>query len=296
MKVFVTGGTGFVGNYVIEKLLAAGYEVRALVRNGSEKKLRAASKCEIHNGDTALINSFRDAIKGCGAVVHLVGIIRQFPAKGITFEKLHVESTKNAAYAAIECGVKRFVQMSALGARPDAPTKYWSTKWAAEEYLRSLSLDLTIFRPSTIIGAGGEFAALIKQMVSAPLTPVIGSGENKMQPVAVWNVAEFFTRSIDNMNTVGKAFEIGGPEAMSYNRMLRIAGEVLGKNIRTVPFPSWAMKKITTVFEKYSIYPITADQLAMLSEDSVCDNSQALADMPVKLADYREAISKAFGK
>ena len=295
MKVFLTGSTGFVGNYVAERLIDGGHEVRALVRRGSEKKLRVHQQCEIRNGDATDKNSLEKAMDGCDAVIHLVGIIREFESKGVTFRKLHVVGTANVADTAVEAGVRRFAHMSALGARPDAPTKYWNTKWEAEQYLRTLDLDLTVFRPSVIIGRGGEFAALLKQMVSIPITPVIGSGENKMQPVAVWNIADFFVRALEEPATIGKAYEVGGPSVMTYNEMLRETGRFFGKKVRLIHFPTTPFKIATGIFERFSLWPITSDQMGMLAEDGVCDNSPLLTDLPSEPASFKEAISHAFG-
>ena len=296
MKILLTGGTGFVGNYVAERLVEKGHTVRALVRSGSESKLRIRAKCEIAHGDVTDLQSINKAAGGCDAVIHLVGIIREFPSKGITFRRIHFESTCNVAAAAAEAGIKRFVHMSALGTRPDTPPKYWFSKWMAEEYLRSLDLDLTIFRPSVIIGPGGEFAALLKQMASAPVTPVIGNGEYLMQPVAVWNVADFFARALEESRTVGKAYEVGGPESMSYNQMLEIAGEVLGGKVRLIHFPAFPVRTASAVLDRFSFWPVTRDQLKMLFVDTVCDNSPLLEDLPADLVPYREALSRAFNE
>ncbi|NIQ96450.1 MAG: NAD(P)H-binding protein, partial [Desulfuromonadales bacterium] len=112
------------------------------------------------------------------AVIHLVGIIREFPGKGVTFKKLHTEATRNALAAAAECGVGRFLQMSANGTRANADTGYHQTKWQAEEAVRSSSLDWTIFRPSLIYGKDGEFVTMMKELVSKlPVVPVIGDGK-----------------------------------------------------------------------------------------------------------------------
>jgi len=296
VKVLLTGGTGFVGNYVAEKLLEAGHAVRALARKGSESKLRAASKCEIVNGDVTIPKSVEVAVRGCDAVIHLVGIIRDFPSKDVTFRRMHLESTQNVAKAAVGAGVKRFVHMSANGARHNAPTAYWSTKWAAEEYLRTLNLDLTVFRPSTIIGTGGEFVGLLKQMASLPVTPVIGNGKYKMQPVAVWNISEFFVRALGETRTIGKVYEVGGPQVLTYNVMLRVAGELLGKKVTLAHLPAFPIELTSTIMDRFAFWPVTRTQLKMLSEDNVCDNSGILADMPTELISYREALSRAFGK
>ena len=105
MQVFVTGGTGFVGSEVVRQLSAAGHHVIALVRRGSAEKLPRADRVRIHVGDVTEPASLPDGIRDCDAVIHLVGIIRAFPDRGVTFERLHVEATRNVMNAAASVGV-----------------------------------------------------------------------------------------------------------------------------------------------------------------------------------------------
>ncbi len=114
MRVFVTGGTGFVGSEVLRQLTAAGHQVRCLVRPDSDSRL-AVENAETHHGDVTDPRSLQEALTGCDAVIHLVGIIREFPGKGVTFKKLHFEATRNMVEAAELQGVKRYLQMSANG-------------------------------------------------------------------------------------------------------------------------------------------------------------------------------------
>jgi len=293
MKVFLTGGTGFVGNAIVAGLLEAGHRVRALARRGSEKKLKVADRCEIVSGGIENADLLREGIEGCDAVIHLVGIIREYPKKGVTFEKAHVDGTKSVADTALRTGARRFIHMSALGARPNASTRYFSTKWAAEEYLRSLPLNTTIFRPSVIIGPNGEFTAMLKQLCSLPLTPVIGNGNYRLQPVAIANVVECFIRALGDPGTIGKAYSVGGPEPVSFNDMLRVFTEVMGKKARLLHFPKEPIKLMTKIFQRIPGWPITTEQLAMLEEDQVCDTGPLLEDINIKLIPYRDACALA---
>ena len=129
MRVFVTGGTGFVGSCLIRHLVEAGNEVVALCRAGSEDKLPASENVEGVAADLFDANEIAGRLDGCDAVIHLVGIIREFPGKGVTFQRLHVEATRAVVAAAQQAGVKRYLQMSANGTRPGATTPYHRTKW-----------------------------------------------------------------------------------------------------------------------------------------------------------------------
>ena len=198
MKVFVTGGTGFVGNEVLRQLVAAGHAVRALVRPGSEEKLAVRDKVEVHHGDVTEPEGLDEALAGCDAIIHLVGIIREFPSRGITFERLHVEATANVLAAARDQGVSRYLHMSSNGTDPTSTLGYHRTKWQAEEAVRASDLDWTIFRPSLIFGKGGEFVTMLADLIrKMPMVPVIGDGRYRMQPVAVTEVAASFVRPGD---------------------------------------------------------------------------------------------------
>ena len=148
--ICVTGASGFVGTAVVEELLSRGYRINALV-NREVVQIGGDRVRSIKGGlfDSAAI---AQAIAGCRAVVHLVGIIVEQPGKGVTFDRIHYEGTKNMVEGAKAAGVRRYVQMSALGTRPDAVSDYHKSKYRAEEYVRDSGLDWTIIRPSMIHG------------------------------------------------------------------------------------------------------------------------------------------------
>lgn len=228
MKVFLTGATGYVGNYVIKALIEHGYDVKCLVRKGSEGKIREKEYYEIFNGDVLDYDSLLTGMKGCDAVINLVGIIREFPGKGITFTNLHYIATKNCVDAAKELGIKRFLQMSALGTRKNARTMYHKTKFMGEEYVRKSSLTYTIFRPSLIFGKEDVsinlFAENIKKL---PIFPVFGNGRYKTQPVCVKNVAEGFAKAIESKKAFNRVFELGGPKKFTFNDLLDTIGKAV---------------------------------------------------------------------
>ncbi len=197
-RVFVTGATGFVGRAVVHALCAHGHSVRCLVRRGSEHDLRGFEAIERVEGDVLARRGLEEGIAGCDTLIHLVGIIREHPAAGVTFERLHTQATVRVLEAATAAGARRFIHMSALGTRPAARARYHATKWAAEEAVRASGLPWTIFRPSIIYGPGDGFVTMLARIVRRlPIVPVFGSGGSRLQPVSLRVVAEGFARALD---------------------------------------------------------------------------------------------------
>jgi uncharacterized protein YbjT (DUF2867 family) len=274
-RVFVTGGTGFVGRAVIQALRAEGYAVRCLVRRGSERDLRGFGAIERVEGDVMARQSLDEGIWGCDAVVHLVGIIHERPAIGSTFERVHVQGTQNVLDAAAAAGVRRYVHMSALGSRPGARSRYHQTKWAAEEAVRSSPLPWTIFRPSIIYGRGDEFVTMLRSMLERlTIVPVIGAGRQRLQPVPVEQVAQAFARSLTLGGTVKHSYDVGGPDAVSMVELLDAIASAMGRRRPLkVHIPIGFVRPVTRALYRLPGFPLTPDQLLMLEEDNTCDPS-----------------------
>ncbi|NIM19301.1 MAG: NAD(P)H-binding protein [Candidatus Latescibacteria bacterium] len=271
MKVLITGGTGYVGSAVRRCLREIGHNVRLLVREGSEKKLNSSEGYDVVTGDILNSNSCLRACDGMDAVVHLVGIIREFPLEGITFEDLHVAATFNIADAARRMGAGRFVHMSALGSGENASSVYHRTKYAAEQVVRRSQLQWTIFRPSVIFEKGSEFIQTLTELVRRRYVPVIGGGKTFMQPIALSDVCTCMCHAVTMPETHSQVYELGGPEQITFREMIEAVASALGVRIRTASVPAWAVRPVVRLMERFPSFPLTSDQLAMLCEDNVCD-------------------------
>ncbi|AMV73878.1 NAD(P)H-binding protein [Desulfuromonas carbonis] len=294
MRVFVTGGTGFVGSEVVRQLAAAGHTVRCLVRKGSEGKLAIRQGVEIHHGDVLDPASLERGLAGCQAVIHLVGIIRESPARGVTFERLHHLATSNMVAAAIAAGTKRFLQMSANGTQADASSPYHRTKWAAEEAVRTSTLDWTIFRPSLIFGPGDEFVTMLATLIRRlPVVPVLGNGQYRMSPVAVEDVAAGFVGALKQPQSAGEIYHCCGPEDFSYDEILDLVGAALGKEkVVKLHQPLLLMKPVIALLEGVPGFPITSSQLTMLTEGNVCDPTAWSSCFSIQPLPFAEGIRR----
>jgi NADH dehydrogenase len=283
----VTGGSGFVGSAVIDELLARGYGVNALV-NRRDLTSRGESVRSIKGG---LFDreALEEGVAGCDAVVHLVGIIMEKRSRGITFERMHFEGTKNVVDAAVRGGVRRYVHMSALGVRANAVSRYHQTKYLAEQDVRASGLDWTIFRPSLIHGPKGEFMAMEAKWArgSAPpflFMPYFGAGAlgrggaGRLQPVYVGDVARAFVDALEKPRTIGQIYPIAGPDVLTWPELHRASAQAIIERPRWVmPLPAWYAKLVTHVAPP-ALLPFNRDQVIMSQEENTTDLSKFKSD------------------
>jgi len=287
-KVFVTGGTGFVGSYVISRLIEKGVHVKALVRNKASHP-----DAEAVRGDILRPETYSDSLKDVDAVINLVGIIREFPSKGITFENMHYIAAKNVADAAKTAGVSRFIHMSANGTRKNAVSGYHITKYMAEEYIKESGLDFTIFRPSLIYGKGDSFISMLAgYMRKTPVFTYFGDGSYPMQPVSVYEVADAFTEAVFRDSSIGKTYPLCGNRVYSYKELLIEIAAAMNKNITLIPVPEVFIKAGIALFGGFSFFPITKDQFTMLKEGNTCPEMTAFSELGIEFRNFSEEIKK----
>ena len=292
MKVALFGGTGFVGAYIAEELLKNNHDPHLLVRPGSEHKVFQPDKCKVNIGDLRDFETIELIVKDSDAVIYNIGIIRQFPKKGITFEAIHFEGAKHCIDVAKYFGIKRFILMSANEVKYDG-TVYQSTKFLADQYLKNTGLDWTIFRPSLIFGnpkGRQEFCSQLRDdMLSLPLpTPLFFKGFNPwnagqfaMSPIHVKDVASVFVKALNMKKTIGKIYELGGPESYNWIQLIDIISAASGKKKWKIPAPVTPIKLAASIFERFPFFPITKDQLTMLLEGNTCDSTSTFKDFEV---------------
>lgn len=287
--ILVTGGTGFVGSQVIKELLSASFKVRCLARRpprGQPPQYQFAA------GDVTRISTVLAAITPeIEAVVHLVGILAE--PRGSSYRAVHVEGTRNVVDACRGMGVQRLVHMSALGARRDAPSEYYRTKWEAEEIVRASGLRYTIMRPSVIFGPGDRLTTLFASMARlSPVVPVPGGGRSIVQPVWVGDVAKAFAMALAREDALDKTLELGGPEALSFRELIDMAASASAGRRRmkaSVPMP--LMRLYALMLEAFLPNPpVSREALRMLSEDNTTQSNALASFFGIRPTALSEAL------
>ena len=314
-RVFVTGGSGFVGRHVVRRLVAGGHKPVCLVRDRqrfvSQMSEVPEDRYEVVVGDLFDDDTLNQAASGAEAAIHLVGIISERHLRKQTFTRIHIEGTERVLAACEAAGIRRYVHMSALGSRPNAPSRYHQTKWAAENLVRAGGLAWTIFRPSIIHGPDGEFMRMMRALLCdatvpafgvipmpLPVVPYFGDGQNKVQPVSVLDVAECFVSSLSKPETIGNAYDLGGPEAMSWKALYRTCRELIPGAKHWKPMvsqPVGVAKLMAATLMRLPMLPVrfrfNADQVVMSQEDSVCDTGPVERTFGIKMRDFRKELA-----
>ena len=293
--ILVTGGTGFVGGHVVTALRARGLDVRCLVRDAQRAQRVTSLGCEITVGDITRPESLAAATAGCEAIVHLVAIRQGKPEE---FQRIMVDGTRNLLAAAGEAGVRRFVHMSALGTTEATRNlvPYFGAKWQMEQDVEASGITHVIFRPSFVFAAdGGILSTFAKLARYAPVTPIIGSGTQRIQPIWADDVGAYFASAVDLDAAADRTFELGGPEAVTWNEFWERLKRALGVNRPSLHMPMAFMRLNARVTERLpGDIPLTRDLLKMLEAgDNVVTDSSAQEVFDVSLLGLDEQLRSA---
>jgi NADH dehydrogenase len=181
--------------------------------------------CEVVQADVNREGALRELVRGQDAVINLIGILHGTEAQ---FERAHADLPRRLIAACADAGARRLLHMSALGAQTDGPSRYQRSKGHGEAAVRASDLAWTVFRPSVVFGEDDRFLNLFARLARwLPLLP-IGSADTRLQPVWVEDVASAFVNCLDNEATVGRTYELAGPQTYALRDLARFAAKAAG--------------------------------------------------------------------
>ena len=289
--ILVTGGSGFIGRRVVARLVDGGHRVRVVARGQRGGDLPGS--VEVARGSVVSGEGLAEAMDGAEKVVHLVAIIRETGDQ--SFESVIWRGTERVVEAAKVAGVKKFVYVSAIGAQDNPTYPYLQAKWQAERAVTRSGLNYTILRPSIVFGEGDEFINALASLVRYnPLVPVAGTGKTRFQPIWVEDLVTCIVACVEEDAHCGEVLEVGGPEHLSYDQMVDIVKEALGKSRVKLHVPLSVMRPLARVMEwALTKPPVTREQLKMLSLDNVTGTDAVMKSFgvqPRRLADTLDYI------
>ena len=283
MRVLVTGGTGVIGEGLIPALLEAGHTVRLLSRGAEADAQGWPEGVEPLAADVSDPKSLRGAAIGCGAVVHVTGIVEESPPE-LTFERVNVRGTKNVLAEAARSKASRFVFVSSLGAERGR-SDYHRSKLRAEEVVRASKLDWLILRPGNVYGPGDEvISTLLKLIRALPAVPVIDGGGQPFQPVWYEDLGRAVVRALEAADLSRETLELAGAEVTTTNDLVERLSAVTGRSVTRVSVPSWlaslGVQAADTVNLKKLLgvsVPLNDAKLKMLLEGNTVEPPEANA-------------------
>jgi NADH dehydrogenase len=293
--ILVTGGTGFVGGHVVQELRGRDLPVRCFVRDPRRGAELAAWGCELAEGDLTDPASLRSAVAGVDTVVHLVAI-RQ--GRREQFQRIMVEGTRDLLAAAKDAGVRRFVHMSALGTTEATKdlVPYYGAKWENEQQVQGSGIPYVIFRPSFVFAPdGGILPTFAKLARLTPVTPIIGSGRQRIQPIWAEDLAKYFADAVVRDDVVSRVFELGGPDVVSWNEFWERLKRARRIRRPSIHIPVALMRVNALLTERLpGDIPLTRDLLKMLeSGDNVVSNDDAMQIFALPLVPLDDQLRRA---
>jgi len=269
MNILLTGATGFIGRNVLLALEKAGHRVTACVRNPDKiKQLSPLTETiEVDFISATDITDWLPLLKGIDVVINAVGIINESGKQ--TFSALHTDAPAALFSAAEQAGVKRVIQISALGADEQAESQYHLSKLAADDLLASLALEWFILRPSVVYGEGAASMALFRAMAALPFIPVLDHGRQFLQPVHVSDLVAAVMRCLNARENTGQTIDVVGPEKISYLSMLKMLRNWLGRSGDIViSAPASLIIKLVPLMKWMDEPALSKDSLQMLQRSS----------------------------
>jgi len=282
--IVVTGAAGNVGSNTVRRLAELGQPVRALVHSRERAEERGRLEgldIEWAEGDVTRPETLQSAFRDATAIVHTVAIAIE--KGGRNYEAINYQGTVNVVNAAHEAGVRRFINISQLGADSKLPYRFLASKGKAQEYVAASELDWTAFRPSVIWGPYDEFANTFARLVpfSPIIYPIIGDENARFHTVWIGDVATCIAKALDDPTTIGKEYELGGPEVLTLEEIERRTLQAIGARRTMVRFPMPLLRIVVTLMEKLlPAPPVTRSLLELLAVPNVTTTNATYQFVP----------------
>lgn len=299
MNILVAGGTGFIGREITRAALDAGHEVTVLSRSNPVAK-PLDNRASWVAGDVTEPATLEGKLAGSEAVVDAVQFPNspiENPKKGYTFERIDLGGTKALVDAAKAAGARVFIGLSGAGAAPDAPYHWLRSKYQEEQYIQASGLGYAIFRPSWVFGPGdvslNRFLGFARWL---PFVPVIGSGKTRINPLFVRDLAAHVTAAVTNEGARGRVFEIGGPDVLTMDEIIRAALAAAGKRRFLFHQPKALMKGVASIVQHAPGRPLTPDAIEFITMEAIADTGPLVGTFGLRLTPLAEALASYLGK
>ena len=285
--VTVLGGTGFLGSFIVNELVEAGYTVRVACRHPERGTLPASESVERVGCDILDERSLSRALKGSTAIINAVALYNE--TRELTFDQIHVDGAQKVARCAQEMGVDRLILISGIGASTESASRYVRARARGEVAARKVFRDTTVLRPSALCDRHGGFVSALEMVTQLPVIPLFGRGTTKLQPVYAGDVAAAVRRCIEMPGTAGKTFELGGGKTYTYLECVNLMLEHKGTSRAKLPLPFSCWHALATLLSLLPEPPLNRDQVILMENDNVagsdCGTFRDLGIEPLSLQD-----------
>jgi NADH dehydrogenase len=286
MKFAITGGTGFIGSHLAQRLVSEGHQVVLLARNRRNISAGSAATTFVPS-DLSDPVALTTAFRGCDAIAHCAGINREIGNE--TYRKVHVEATRNVIKAAQLAGVKKVLLMSFLRARPNCGSPYHESKWAAEEIVRNSGLDYTIIKAGMVYGLGDHMLDHLSHALHTfPFFAMVGFKEKGIRPLAIDDLVEVLRASLTENRLSRSTVAITGAEELYLSEAVRRVARVTGNNIRMFRAPVWFHLALARFWELTMKVPLVARAQVRILSEGVVEPSLPCDTLPADLLPKRK--------
>lgn len=280
MRIAITGATGFVGSHLTTRLVSEGHEIVRLARRPRSGEADIVASCLDD------VNQLTEAFAGCHAVAHCAGINREVGEQ--TYERVHVEGTRNVVEAAKAAGVEKIVLMSFLRARPDCGSPYHESKWEAEEIVRNSGLDYTILKAGVVYGRGDHMLDHLSHALHTfPVFGLVGFKEKSIRPLAIEDLVHVMRAALIDRRLKRQTVAVLGPEEIYLSEAVRRVAEVVGKQPLMFPLPVVCHLSMASFFEWTMKIPLTSLAQVRILSEGVVDPGSPVAPLPYDLVPTR---------